>query len=107
MKAALAMMLDESCGYLKDEGWRQTAELMALAAKEIERLTERVEELETTRHTIRPSGPVERASECGAVHCADQRITGDTIALSPPLIVSENEIGEIFDKVGKVIRPVN
>src|SRR5436189_1984734 len=34
------------------------------------------------------------------------RITGDTIALSPPLIISENEIGEIFDKVGKVIRPV-
>ena len=35
------------------------------------------------------------------------RITGDTIALSPPLIISENEIGEIFDKVGKVIRSVN
>jgi beta-alanine--pyruvate transaminase len=35
------------------------------------------------------------------------RITGDTIALSPPLIISENEIGEIFDKVGKIIRQVN
>ena len=35
------------------------------------------------------------------------RITGDTIALSPPLIISENEIGEIFDKVRKVIRQVN
>jgi beta-alanine--pyruvate transaminase len=35
------------------------------------------------------------------------RITGDTIALSPPLIISENEIGEIFDKVGKVIRQVH
>ena len=34
------------------------------------------------------------------------RITGDTIALSPPLIISENEIGEIFDKVGRVIRAV-
>src|SRR5580658_8703271 len=31
------------------------------------------------------------------------RITGDTIALSPPLIVSEAQIGEIFDKVGRVI----
>src|SRR5215469_13419548 len=30
------------------------------------------------------------------------RVTGDTIALSPPLIVSEYEIGEIFAKVGKV-----
>ena len=27
------------------------------------------------------------------------RITGDTIALSPPLIVSEAQIGEIFEKV--------
>jgi beta-alanine--pyruvate transaminase len=35
------------------------------------------------------------------------RITGDTIALSPPLIVSEAQIGEIFDKVGKVIRSLN
>ena len=34
------------------------------------------------------------------------RITGDTIALSPPLIVSEDQIGEIFDKVGKVLRAV-
>ena len=32
------------------------------------------------------------------------RVTGDTIALSPPLIVSEAQIGEIFDKVGRVIR---
>jgi beta-alanine--pyruvate transaminase len=35
------------------------------------------------------------------------RITGETIALSPPLIVSESEIGEIFDKLGKVIRGLN
>jgi beta-alanine--pyruvate transaminase len=35
------------------------------------------------------------------------RITGETIALSPPLIVSENEIGEIFDKLAKVIRGLN
>jgi beta-alanine--pyruvate transaminase len=34
------------------------------------------------------------------------RITGDTIALSPPLIVSEAQIGEIFDKVARVIRAV-
>ena len=34
------------------------------------------------------------------------RITGDTIALTPPLIVSENEIGEIFGKVADVIRAV-
>jgi beta-alanine--pyruvate transaminase len=34
------------------------------------------------------------------------RIAGDTIALSPPLIVSEDEIGEIVEKVGKVLRAV-
>ena len=34
------------------------------------------------------------------------RATGDTIAMSPPLIVSEDQIGEIVDKVGKVIRAV-
>ena len=34
------------------------------------------------------------------------RTTGDTIALTPPLIVSEAEIGEIFEKVGRVIRAV-
>ena len=32
------------------------------------------------------------------------RITGDTIALSPPLIISEDQIGELIDKVGKAIR---
>ena len=32
------------------------------------------------------------------------RITGDTIALSPPLIISEDQIDELIDKVGKAIR---
>ena len=32
------------------------------------------------------------------------RITGDTIALCPPLIVREAQIGEMFDKVARVIR---
>src|SRR5439155_2087991 len=34
------------------------------------------------------------------------RITGDTIALTPPLIVSEREIEEIFSKVANTIRAV-
>jgi beta-alanine--pyruvate transaminase len=34
------------------------------------------------------------------------RITGETLALTPPLIVSEAQIGEIFDKVSRVIRAV-
>src|SRR5205085_6869974 len=34
------------------------------------------------------------------------RSVGDRLALTPPLIVSEDQIGEIVDKVGKVIRAV-
>jgi beta-alanine--pyruvate transaminase len=34
------------------------------------------------------------------------RITGDTIALSPPLMITKDQIGELIDKVGKVIRMV-
>jgi beta-alanine--pyruvate transaminase len=34
------------------------------------------------------------------------RVAGDTLALTPPLIVSEAQIGEIMDKVAKVIRSV-
>ena len=34
------------------------------------------------------------------------RIAGDTLALTPPLIVSEAQIGEIFEKVGRVIEAV-
>ncbi|HXY89193.1 MAG TPA: aminotransferase class III-fold pyridoxal phosphate-dependent enzyme, partial [Xanthobacteraceae bacterium] len=32
------------------------------------------------------------------------RVVGETLALTPPLIVSEGQIGEIFDKVAKVIK---
>jgi beta-alanine--pyruvate transaminase len=34
------------------------------------------------------------------------RIAGDTLAIAPPLVVSEAQIGEIFDKVGRVIKAV-
>jgi beta-alanine--pyruvate transaminase len=34
------------------------------------------------------------------------RTAGDTIALTPPLIISEDQVGEIVDKVGKVIKSV-
>src|ERR1700674_3141090 len=34
------------------------------------------------------------------------RIAGDTLALTPPLIVSEDQIGEIIEKLAKVIRAV-
>ena len=35
------------------------------------------------------------------------RTVGDTIALTPPLIVTEAQIGEIVDKVAAVIRSVS
>ncbi len=34
------------------------------------------------------------------------RVTGDTIALSPPLIISEAQIGEVFEKVARVVKAV-
>ena len=34
------------------------------------------------------------------------RVAGDTIALTPPLIVSEAQVGEIIEKVAKIIRAV-
>jgi len=34
------------------------------------------------------------------------RVTGETIALTPPLVISEKEIDELFDKVGKIIKAV-
>ncbi|MEZ5862449.1 MAG: aminotransferase class III-fold pyridoxal phosphate-dependent enzyme, partial [Geminicoccaceae bacterium] len=35
------------------------------------------------------------------------RITGDTLAMSPPLIVTKSQIDEIVERVGKVIRAVD
>ncbi len=34
------------------------------------------------------------------------RVSGDAIAMTPPLIVTEAQIGEIVDKVAKVIKQV-
>jgi len=39
-------------------------------------------------------------------HSLMLRAVGDTLALSPPLIISEAQIGEIFDKVAKIIKAV-
>jgi beta-alanine--pyruvate transaminase len=39
-------------------------------------------------------------------HDLMMRIAGDTLALSPPLIISEDQIGETVEKLGKVIRAV-
>jgi beta-alanine--pyruvate transaminase len=58
----------------------------------------------------RPGAPGLRGYETmeRAFHGEDLmvRIAGETIELMPPLIVSEQQIGEIFDKVGRVIKAV-
>ena len=41
------------------------------------------------------------------VESAMVRITGDTLALSPPLVISESQIGELFDKIARAIRAVS
>ena len=55
-------------------------------------------------------GPGKRGFECLNVAFHDNdlmiRVAGDTIALTPPLIVSEDQVGEIIEKVAKVIRAV-
>jgi hypothetical protein len=56
MTTGLITALRESCGYLQDEGWHQTAQLMTLAAEEIERLAERARELETRANPERSRG---------------------------------------------------
>ncbi len=57
-----------------------------------------------------PDGPGKRAYAAmeSGFHDHDimLRVTGDTLALTPPLIVSESQIGEIADKVAKVIKAV-
>ena len=78
MSTALVTALRESCGYLRDDDYHQTALLLTMAANEIERLERRVQSLESgasapiaTRHAIDrlrqmvnanvlPAGPAER-----------------------------------------------
>jgi beta-alanine--pyruvate transaminase len=59
----------------------------------------------------RPDAPGKRAYDAlvAGFHDHDlmMRITGDTIALTPPLVISEAQIAEMIDKVGKVIRAVS
>ena len=55
-------------------------------------------------------GPGKRAFEAMERAFHDEgimiRIVGDSLAVSPPLIVSEDQIGEIFEKIARVIKAV-
>jgi len=59
----------------------------------------------------KPDAVGQRAFEAMSKAFADEnvviRIAGETIAISPPLIVNESQIGAIFDKVGRVIKSLN
>lgn len=61
MSAALIAALRESGGYLRDDGYHQTAQLMALAADEIERLNRRLHTLEAGTQGPRPA--IDRLAE--------------------------------------------
>lgn len=58
----------------------------------------------------RPGAPGARAAEVFG-QCFDQgvlvRYTGDIIAISPPLIIDEAQIGQIFDTLAKVLDAVD
>mgnify|MGYP002040071390 CR=1 FL=1 len=57
----------------------------------------------------RAGAPGARASEVFQ-KCFDSglmvRYTGDIIAVSPPLIIEEAQIGQIFEQIGKVLKEV-
>ena len=58
---------------------------------------------------LAPRAALRRASEVFQ-KCFDSglmvRYTGDIIAVSPPLIIDEAQIGQIFDQIGKVLKEV-
>ena len=62
MSTALITTLRESIGYLRDDGYHQTARLIAVAADEIERLNRRVHALESG---ARPTDSRYRATVSG------------------------------------------
>jgi beta-alanine--pyruvate transaminase len=58
----------------------------------------------------RPDAPGKRAYDAMVKAFQDEnmviRVTGDTIALTPPLIVGEGEIADMFERVARVIEAV-
>ena len=56
-----------------------------------------------------PPGLVVTTEACNAFFDNDMmlRIAGDTLVLTPPLSISEDQIGEIMDKLNKIIRAVS
>jgi hypothetical protein len=68
MSAALITQLRESVEYLRDDGYHQTAQLVALAADEIERLHRERQLLDATGHpdVRRPAGIARRLGQAAS-----------------------------------------
>ena len=78
MATALVTALRESCGYLRDAGYRETARLLVAAADEIEALRERLQAFE--RPGPKAPGPAHGSQS----NCLVERgIDGDSGALPP------------------------
>ena len=62
----------------------------------------------SSRYGADPDQPGKRGFDGlnSAFHDNDlmMRVAGDSLVLTPPLIISEDQIGEVIDKVAKVIR---
>jgi len=58
----------------------------------------------------RPDAPGRRAYDAMVKAFHEEnlviRVTGDTLALTPPLIVGESEIADMFERVARVIKAV-
>jgi hypothetical protein len=66
MSTPLVIALRESCDYLRDGGYHQTAQLMTVAADEIERLNHRIRAMEAASQSEaalrRPPGAPRRTA---------------------------------------------
>ena len=60
MESALARELRENCGYLREEGWMQSARLMELAADEIDHLKTELEHQRDRKRGTLPASPAAR-----------------------------------------------
>jgi hypothetical protein len=69
MISYLVQQLRESCPYLEDRGWTDTAELMNAAANEIERLMIKTRSLEDKLHERKHSPPASVSHLAHSRHC--------------------------------------
>jgi hypothetical protein len=74
MSTPLVTALRESCAYLRDDGYHQTAQLMTVAADEIERLNNQIHALDAARQS--PAGVRRPAGTTGRLARATAPATG-------------------------------